>query len=97
MENRTIIIKRDGDMWCAHRDDFVNLQESVAEFGVCESEALHNLLAAEMDVSRNEMLKDCAESEELSPEEWSKRHNGQSIEENRKREVRAREALRGLI
>jgi len=83
--NKSVIIKKDGNMWCAHRDDFLNLQESVAEFGKNESEALHNLLNAEMDIGRNKMLKNRTD------------HDGQSAEEWRKREARVKEALKGLI
>ena len=32
MDEFKIIVKKDGDMWCAHDDKFINLQESNAEF-----------------------------------------------------------------
>lgn len=35
-----IIIKKDGDMWCAHSKDFINLQESDAGFGQYPHEAV---------------------------------------------------------
>lgn len=54
MENRTVIIKRDGNMWCAHRDDFINLQESLAGFGGSEREALGKLRDAEGILWRQE-------------------------------------------
>lgn len=31
--NTNILVEKDGNMWCAHYDDFINLQESVAEYG----------------------------------------------------------------
>jgi hypothetical protein len=34
-----LIIERDGDMWCAHDENFINLQESFAEFGKTPAEA----------------------------------------------------------
>lgn len=34
------VIKMDGDKWCAHRRDFVNLQESEAGFGATALEAM---------------------------------------------------------
>ena len=33
MEKENINYFLDGNMWCAVRDDFINLQESVAGFG----------------------------------------------------------------
>jgi hypothetical protein len=38
-----VIIKRDGAAWCAHRHDFVNLQESPAGFGDTALEAMADL------------------------------------------------------
>jgi hypothetical protein len=37
------IIERDGDMWCAHKTDFINLQESPAGFGSTKLEAMADL------------------------------------------------------
>jgi len=47
MNKEDITIKLDGNMWCAHRSDFTNLQESVAAFGDNPVEALINLLKEE--------------------------------------------------
>ena len=41
------IFVRDGDMWCAHRHDFVNLQESNAGFGKTQTLAEDDLVARE--------------------------------------------------
>lgn len=40
----TIVIEKDGDMWCAHDTDFENLQESRAGFGKTPEEAVHDYL-----------------------------------------------------
>lgn len=40
------IVKKDGDMWCAHCSDFENLQESKSEFGKTPEEALHKFITA---------------------------------------------------
>jgi hypothetical protein len=45
--DKTIIIKKDGNKWCAHREDFVNLQESNAGFGDDPHVALANLVLEE--------------------------------------------------
>lgn len=45
--DETIIIQKDGDMWCAIRNSFINLQESLAGFGNTVEEALTNLLKEE--------------------------------------------------
>jgi hypothetical protein len=37
----------DGDQWCCHRQDFTNLQESLAGFGNTQEEALADLLKQE--------------------------------------------------
>lgn len=47
MNEETIIIKLDGDAWCAHRDSFTNLQESNAAFGDDPVSALIELLKSE--------------------------------------------------
>ena len=36
-------VYKDGDVWCAVKPDFVNLQESPAGFGTTPEEARHNL------------------------------------------------------
>jgi hypothetical protein len=38
-----VIVKKDGNMWCVHRQDFTNLQESPAGFGETILEALAEL------------------------------------------------------
>lgn len=42
-----IIIEMDGNAWCAHRDDFINLQESISGWGDTPEEALISLLKEE--------------------------------------------------
>lgn len=42
-----IILEKDGNMWCAHFDDFVDLQSSVAAFGSTTFEAVMKLLCTE--------------------------------------------------
>lgn len=44
--NTNILVVKDGDTWCAHYDDFINLQESVAAFGDTPQEAVTNLKLA---------------------------------------------------
>lgn len=44
--NTNILIKMDGNMWCAHYDDFENLMESKAAFGKTPDEAIKLLKAA---------------------------------------------------
>lgn len=40
-KDKTIIIEKDeGNYWCAHFDDFINIQESVCAFGESQVEAL---------------------------------------------------------
>ena len=39
-EAKHIIIKRDGNEWCAHWSDFINVQESICGFGSTPKEAL---------------------------------------------------------
>ena len=39
-------VERDGNMWCVHREDFTNLQESPAGFGETILEALAELCKA---------------------------------------------------
>ncbi len=41
--NTNILIDKDGQMWCAHYDDFINLQESVAAFGETPDDAVKSL------------------------------------------------------
>lgn len=38
------IVKLDGDKWCAHYSDFVNLQESPASFGDTAAQALQDFI-----------------------------------------------------
>lgn len=38
-----IVIERDGDNWCAHKSDFINLQESPAGFGDSKLQAMAEL------------------------------------------------------
>lgn len=45
LESR-VILTMDGNKWCAHRPDFINLQESLAGFGDTEIDAIHELLKA---------------------------------------------------
>lgn len=42
--NTGIQVKKDGDAWCAHHADFINLQESDASFGATPAEAVKALL-----------------------------------------------------
>ena len=48
MNQEKIIIELDGNMWCAYRDSFVNLQESNTGFGENPFEALVELLKTEV-------------------------------------------------
>lgn len=41
-----LTVKRDRDQWCAHRTDFVNLQESPAGFGGSKLDAMAELCKA---------------------------------------------------
>ena len=49
MDDKKIIIEKDGNAWCAHREDFVNLQESDAGFGNTPGEALELLIQNEWE------------------------------------------------
>ncbi len=42
--NSGINVIRDGDAWCAHRADFINLQESDAGYGASPQEAVDALI-----------------------------------------------------
>lgn len=44
-----VIFERDGNQLCAHRKDFVNLQESLAGFGKTYDEAMNDLLRQERE------------------------------------------------
>lgn len=44
--NTNILVEKDGNLWCAHFDDFANLQESPAAFGATPDEAVKLLKAA---------------------------------------------------
>lgn len=46
--NTDINIQLDGNMWCAFRDGFVNLQESNAGFGSSPQEAVEDLERTEL-------------------------------------------------
>ena len=46
-ENGDISVEMDGNMWCAKRRGFINLQESPAGFGPTRHEAIDDLLATE--------------------------------------------------
>ena len=39
-----IILKKDGNQWCATYSDFINLQESEAGFGDTQIEAIQELM-----------------------------------------------------
>lgn len=41
------ILKMDGDMWCAHRPSFINIQESNVGFGKTPSDAIKDLIDVE--------------------------------------------------
>ena len=47
MDNSNILIRRDGNAWCAHRSPFVNLQECEIGYGATPQEALQSLLSSE--------------------------------------------------
>lgn len=41
-----VVLVLDGNQWCAHRKDFINLQESPAGFGLTKLEAMAELCKA---------------------------------------------------
>lgn len=41
--NTNILVEKDGNAWCAHYDDFINLMESPCEFGSTPQEAIDKL------------------------------------------------------
>ena len=43
-EHREVVYEIDGNQWCAHFDDFINLQESHAGFGDTKEQALEELM-----------------------------------------------------
>jgi len=47
-----ITVQLDGNMWCATREGFTNLQESLSGFGRTEIEAVEDLI-------KDENTKDC--------------------------------------
>lgn len=47
-----IVLERDGNAWCAHYEDFINLQESPAAFGDTTFEAVIKLLCHPESVTR---------------------------------------------
>jgi hypothetical protein len=66
MNEKDIIIKLDGNQWCAHRGDFINLQESTAAFGSDPIEAVLRLLKQETPEKKcschiNPPCNDCVE------------------------------------
>jgi hypothetical protein len=48
--NTNIVIEMDGNMWCAHYDDFTNLMESPAGFGETPQKSVEELLNAVHEV-----------------------------------------------
>ena len=42
-----VTFKKDGDQWCATRENFIDLQESIAGFGDCQLSALQDLILGE--------------------------------------------------
>lgn len=44
-----VIYELDGNQWCAHRIDFIDLQNSLAGFGDTQNDALKDLLAKESE------------------------------------------------
>ncbi|WP_272516321.1 MULTISPECIES: hypothetical protein [unclassified Providencia] len=38
-----VVIKADGDMWCAHKQDFTNIQEHPVGFGITKLDAMSDL------------------------------------------------------
>lgn len=55
----------DGDSWCAVFDDFINLQESIAGFGITPEEATESLLKATLEKA-NEILQDIKPEQEYA-------------------------------
>lgn len=49
--NTDIDVKPDGDAWCATREGFINLQESLAGFGSTPRDAVQSLLSVEAENS----------------------------------------------
>lgn len=47
-----ILVERDGNAWCAHFDDFKNLQESPAAYGDTTFEAVIKLLCTPEAVTK---------------------------------------------
>jgi hypothetical protein len=54
--DKDIIIKKDGNEWCAHRSDFTNIQESMCGFGSTERKSLDKLRIQE-DIQKRELLE----------------------------------------
>lgn len=46
-------VKLDGDQWCAYRDDFINLQESISGWGSTPDKAVDDLIEHEIIVCPN--------------------------------------------
>ena len=45
--NVGVIVKRDGNEWCAHRPNFIDMMESPVGFGASADEAICDFLADE--------------------------------------------------
>lgn len=58
--NEDAVIKKDGNMWCAHRESFTNLQESQCGFGETDRKAFMQLA----DNEQSEFVK--LQQEELN-------------------------------
>ena len=58
MKAKTINFKKDGDMWCATREDFINLKESLAGFGETKNKAARLLVRGEIVVSGEVIAND---------------------------------------
>ncbi|MBL7954432.1 MAG: hypothetical protein JNJ91_05300 [Flavobacteriales bacterium] len=62
-----VIVKKDGDAWLAHRNDFINLQESPAGYGDSIAKAVENLKAREAsleEAAANQTAQDAARQAE---------------------------------
>jgi len=46
-EGKPFVLEMDGDAWCAHRNDFINFQESIAGFGATRREAIEDCIRKE--------------------------------------------------
>ena len=48
-EKNDVVYEIEGNQWCAHRKDFIDLQNSPAGFGDTQKQALKNLIKNEKD------------------------------------------------